>query len=125
MAYGLDVGYVRGGYKRAGLVASMQNDTLIRKRPPNGEMLSFLNVVLSYMTVIARSSNVYFLFSRKWIPAFVANKLFLTWSDTLDCLRGALPEPERQPYLKLSPYSRVTPCRSAVRWLQLQAFKQN
>ena len=29
MAYGLDVGYVRGGYKRAGLVASMRNDTLI------------------------------------------------------------------------------------------------
>ena len=46
-------------------------------------MLSFLNGVLSYMTVIASSSNVYFLFSRKWIPAFVANKLFLTWSDTL------------------------------------------
>ena len=29
MAYGLDVGYVRGGYKRAGLVRCMQNDTLI------------------------------------------------------------------------------------------------
>ena len=27
--YGLDVGYVRGGYKRAGLVRCMRNDTLI------------------------------------------------------------------------------------------------
>ena len=28
MAYGLDVGYVRGGYKSAGLVRCMRNDTL-------------------------------------------------------------------------------------------------
>ena len=122
MAYGLDVGYVRGGYKRAGLVRCMRNDTLIITATQRRDRVLFERGLKPHDRNRKLFKRILFVV-RKGTPVFVINKFFITWSDTLDCLRGALPEPERQPYLNLSPYLRVAPCRLAARWLQRLAFK--